>query len=115
MRTPNYHDFYQKALVPIGLNDRMTLMESESYHPEASLTHWLIAIEGVQLSQPKIYFHWKVSIYPATSDGDFNWKKPFFCSTIIESMDKAIELASSLVTFSKDDTLSSSILLEKIS
>lgn len=115
MKTPNYHDFYQKALVPIGLNDLMSLKDSQAYCTGSSLTHWLIAVEGIQLPQPKIYYHWKVSIYPATIDGDFNWKKPYYCSAGMESFDRAIEIASLYAASSKKDQLSSTALLEKIS
>jgi hypothetical protein len=115
MKTPNYHDFYQMALVPIGLNDRIALKETGEYLHDASLTHWLIAVEGVQLPLKKIYFYWKVTIYPSTSEGDFNWKKPYYSSGDMKIMDWAISLASTLITASKKDQLSSSTKLEKIS
>ncbi|MFJ7728847.1 hypothetical protein ACIQXV_22310 [Neobacillus sp. NPDC097160] len=115
MKTPNYHDFYQKALIPIGLNDRMSLQESESFYSDSPSTHWLIAVEGVQLPQPNIYYNWKVSIYPADGEGDFNWRKPYYCSATLRLMDDAIALATTLVALSKKDELSSAALLEKIS
>lgn len=115
MKTPNYHDFYQKALIPIGCNDLLTLKELESYDFVSPSTHWLIAVEGEQLPQPKIYFNWKVSIYPSNHEGDFNWKKPFYCSPIMESIDHAHELACTLVTSSKLDQLSTLNLQEKVS
>jgi hypothetical protein len=115
MKTPNYHDFYQKALIPIGFNDLLSLKEFESYEVDSPSTHWLIAVEGEQLPQSKIYFQWKVSIYPADCDGDFNWKKPFYCSRTMESMDRAHELACSLVSSSRLDQLSTLSLQEKIS
>jgi hypothetical protein len=115
MKTPNYHDFYEKALIPIGVNDLISLKESTAYYPNSPQTHWLIAVEGVQLPQTKIYFHWKVSIYPADSEGDFNWKKPYYCSANMEIIDDANAFASSLVTASKQDKLSSAAILEKIS
>lgn len=115
MRTPNYHDFYQMALIPIGNRDLTALQESETFIPEYSFTHWLIAVEGVQLPQAKIYFHWKVSIYPATSDGNFNWKVPYYCSENMEVIDHAISLGSSFVSFAKKDALTEATLLEKIS
>jgi hypothetical protein len=115
MKTPNYHDFYQKALLPIGVNDLLALQESEHYRFDSSSTHWLIAVEGVQLPQPKIYYHWKVSIYPADAEGDFNWRKPFYCSQAMESMDIVNNLAMSFVQSSKLDQLSSLNLQEKIS
>jgi hypothetical protein len=115
MKTPNYHDFYQKALIPIGVNDLNSLQECEAHYPNSSSTHWLIAVEGVQLPQSKIYYHWKVSIYPADSEGDFNWKKPYYCSPNMELIEHASSFASMLVTASKNDTLSSTTLLKKIS
>ncbi|QCJ41865.1 hypothetical protein FAY30_08155 [Bacillus sp. S3] len=115
MKTPNYHDFYQKAFVPIGLNDLLSLQESEAYSPDSPFTHWLIAVEGVQLPQPKIYYHWKVTIYPADKEGNFNWKRPYYCSADMKLIDHAITLASALTASSKKDELSSAALLEKIS
>ena len=115
MKTPNYHDFYQKALIPIGFNDLKALKESDATIPNSPYTHWLIAVEGVQLPQPTIYYNWKVSIYPADCDGDFNWRKPYYCSENMELMDHANKLASSFVASGKKDELSSSTLLEKIS
>ena len=115
MKTPNYHDFYEKALIPIGLNDQLSLKESEAINPDSPSTHWLIAVEGVQITQPKIFYHWKVSVYPADGDGDFNWKKPYYCSTNMKLIDDAIALASSLAASSKKDELATVTLLEKIS
>jgi len=114
VRTPNYHDFYQMALVPIGLTDMKSLMNSDAFIPALQTTHWLIAVEGVQLPQQKIYFNWKVSVFPATCDGDFNWKKPFYSSEHMQMIDQAISLGSSLVTSSKIDQLSSMANLQKI-
>lgn len=115
MRTPNYHDFYEMAMVPIGHKDLMALRESDAFIPEYLFTHWLIAVEGVQLPQAKIFFHWKVSIYPASEDGYFNWRKPYYCSRHMEIIDHAISLGSSFVSFAKNDALSEATLLEKIS
>ncbi|HEY2420311.1 MAG TPA: hypothetical protein VGI04_02790 [Neobacillus sp.] len=114
MKTPNYHDFYQKALIPIGLNDLMVFQASEPFLFSPSSTHWLIAVEGVQLPQAKIYYHWKVSIYPADCDGDFNWKKPFYCSPAIVSIDDANDLAREFITHSQNDQLYTNTLQEKI-
>ncbi|WHY02197.1 hypothetical protein [Neobacillus sp. DY30] len=115
MKTPNYHDFYQKALIPIGYNDLLALKEYGTYDCDSPSTHWLIAVEGEQLPQSNIYFHWKVSIYPSNVEGDFNWKRPFYCSPIMVSIDSAHELACSLVTSGKLDQLTAISLQEKIS
>ncbi|WP_462409069.1 hypothetical protein [Neobacillus sp. Marseille-QA0830] len=114
MKTPNYHDFYQIALVPMKKNDLIALKESDTFHGK-NWTHWLIAVEGVQLPGPKIYFHWKATIYPADHEGDFNWKKPYYTSAATECMDFAFNLASSFVSAGKNDNLTSSTKLEKIS
>jgi hypothetical protein len=114
MKTPNYHDFYQKALIPIGFNDLLAMKQFETFNVDTPSTHWLIAVEGEQLPQSKIYFHWKVSIFPSNCDGDFNWKKPFYCSPIMECMDSAHELACSVASLGKQDKLTTLNLKEKI-
>lgn len=114
MQTPNLRDFYQKALIPIGLNDRNALMETGN-QKMTPLTHWLIALEGEQLPQAKEYFHWKVSIYPSNTEGTFEWRKPFYSSSNLECFDSAIELARLFETYSKNDLLFASTLQEKIS
>jgi len=115
MKTPNYHDFYPQELIPIGFNDLMALKNSDAYNSSSPSTHWLIAVEGIQLPHPKIYYHWKVSVYPADREGDFNWKKPYYCSANMKLIDDAIALASTLAASSNKDELSSGALLEKIS
>lgn len=82
--------------------------------PEIS-THWLIAIEGVLLTEPKKYYHWKVSIYPSNSEGAFIWDHVIFSSPAMTSMDGAIELAKTFMTYSQNDELHSANLQEKIS
>lgn len=115
MQTPNYRDFYQKALIPIGFNDRKSLKESELELYGVPCTHWLIALEGEQLPQPEEYFHWKVSIYPSNSDGAFPWRRPIYTTENIEGFDQAIELARVLETYTKKDEFNSEYLQEKIS
>jgi hypothetical protein len=115
MQTPNLRDFYQKALIPIGLNDQNSLKESEKELYGLPSTHWLITLEGVQLPQPEEYFHWKVSIYPSNPDGAFTWRRPIYTSDNIESFDQAIELARVLETYTQKDELNSEYLQEKIS
>src|SRR4051812_39328217 len=112
MQTPNYRDFYQKALIPIGLKDMIALKETGTDQIETPTTHWLIGIQGELLLQPKEYYFWKVSIYPSNSEGTFIWNKPFFCSHLMESMDSAIELAKKFVIYSKKDELGASNNLE---
>lgn len=114
MNYPNYRDFYQKALVPIGLKDRAVLGTIDTDSAKLS-THWLITLEGICISQPKEFYHWKVSIYPSNCEGSFIWNEAYYSSSHIDSIDKAIDLARSFEIYSKNDELHSVNLQEKIS
>lgn len=116
MHFPNYRDFYQKALIPIGNRDRSAINASGVTEPPSLFTHWLIALEGeLKPKQPCEYYHWKVSIYPANGDGAFNWNQVYYSSSEMDSIDQAIELARTFETYSMKDELHSSNLQEKIS
>jgi hypothetical protein len=117
MNYANYHNFYQKALIPIGLTDRTSLTETESNNTELPhiTTHWLIALDGELASNSKEYYHWKVKIYPSNSEGTFLWNKPFYSSSALNSFDKAIELARSYENYSINDQIASTNLQNKIS
>lgn len=115
MQTPNYRDFYQKALIPIGLNDMMALKESGIQQIDSPTTHWLVGIQGETIQQPKGYYHWKVSIYPSNYEGAFDWNHPFYCSDLMQSMDNAINLAKTFIDCCQNDKLSPSTIKEKIS
>lgn len=116
MHFPNHRDFYQKALIPIGNRDRSAFnVGAVTEHPPL-FTHWLIALEGeLKPQQPREYYHWKVSIYPANGDGAFNWNRVYYSSQGMDSIDQAIELARTIETYSTNDELHSSNLQEKIS
>lgn len=115
MNNPNYRDFYQRALIPIGLKDKAVLTESITNHSDPYLfsTHWLIAIEAVLCTKAKEYYHWKVSIYPSDSEGSYLWNHAFYCSSPMESLDRVIELAQAYEAYSRNDELHSA-LHEKI-
>lgn len=116
MYNPHYRDFYQKPLIPIGLKDKLALMEAEFAPPAAARsTHWLIALEGQPASPGEEYFHWKVSIYPSDSDGSFSWNQPYYSSPHLDCFNKAIDLAKSFENYSRNDEITSSGIQEKIS
>jgi hypothetical protein len=108
MHFSSYREFYHKALIPMGENDRTSLLPVDS-----SLTHWLIALEG----QPRAddYYLWEVSIYPADVEGCFNWHSPLYKSSLYDSIDGAYKAAQVLEQFSKKDELSSINFNVKIS
>ncbi len=116
MSYPNFRDFYQKALIPIGLNDRTAFSANDISFPALLSTHWLIALEGEENpEQQRDYYYWKVSIYSANAEGNFNWDQAFYTSPPIDSIDEAIKLARTVETYSKNDELHTSNLQEKIS
>jgi hypothetical protein len=115
LQTPNYRDFYQKSLIPIGLNDMTALKESGISQIDSKVTHWLVGIQGETIQQPKGYYHWKVSIYPSNCEGAFNWNYPYYCSDLMQSMDHAIDLAKTFIICCQNDELSPSTIKEKIS
>ncbi|NHM29576.1 hypothetical protein [Neobacillus terrae] len=116
MYNPNYRDFYQTALIPIGLKDQLALLEAEiTPSDQVRSTHWLIALEGEPAFEDTEYYHWKVSIYPADSEGSFSWKHPYFSSQLFDSFNNAAELARSYASFSINDEIFASGLQEKIS
>jgi hypothetical protein len=115
MYNANYRDFYQKALLPIGLADRSGLANAKfSNEVQPFTTHWLIALEGELASNSKEFYHWKVNVYPSNSEGTFTWNKPFYSSSAMDSFDHAIELARTFETYSKNDQVLSSALQHKI-
>ncbi|MFB6466999.1 hypothetical protein ACE38V_09255 [Cytobacillus sp. Hz8] len=99
-----YKEFYQKALLPIGKKDQQTL-ESKS-----SATHCLIAVEGYEDSKKKGYYHWRVTVYPASSDGNFKSSKPFFSSDQYVTFTDAMEGAKQFMEDGENDQLLSKYL-----
>jgi hypothetical protein len=115
MNSPNYRDFYPKALLPIGSNDYILINTNDSTQIEPPSTHWLIALEGEKSPQEKEYYYWKVSIYPSNSEGTFDFRKPYFSSTLHDCIHKAFESARILEFHGQNDELCSPATLEKIS
>lgn len=116
MNYPNFRDFYQKALIPIGSNDQVAFLANRTSDPPLLSTHWLIALENEQKpKQSKEVYQWKVSIYPANADGAFSWNHAYYTSQGIDSIDEAILLAQRFESYSKNDELLKSNLQEKIS
>lgn len=117
MNGPNYRDFYQKALIPIGLKDQAALLDLDFHQANQTLfpSHWLIALESVLASSIKEYYHWKVSIYPSNFHGTFQWDHPFYSFPPLESIDNALEIVRMLEAYCKSDELLATNLQEKIS
>ena len=109
MHFSTYREFYQKALIRIGGNDRSILLDEQS-----PFTHWLIALEG----QPRTgedYFLWGIAIYPADKEGFFNWHNPIYKSSLYNCINEAYNGAKVLEQYSHNDELSSMNLQIKIS
>ncbi|MDP4086114.1 MAG: hypothetical protein Q8934_16050 [Bacillota bacterium] len=117
MSYPFLRDFYQKALIPIGLNDLALLNESdkEKYDLPPLTTHWMIVLVGELVSETKEYYHWRVNIYPSDCEGTFSWPEAIYSSELIVSFDWAFELARKFESITMNDQLLSSNLQLKIS
>jgi hypothetical protein len=85
MHFSTYREFYQKALIPIGSNDRCTLLDSQT-----PFTHWLISLEG-QPREGDGYYLWEVAIYPADVEGTFDWSNPLYKSSLFDCFDGAFQ------------------------
>ncbi|MFT4412357.1 hypothetical protein ACLM5H_00720 [Fredinandcohnia humi] len=87
---PNFSEFYQKPLIPIGQSDLLTLSDL----PFA--THWLIAMEGVESGQDNRIAHWKVLVFASNVEGFFDYQKPHYLSHPITSIHDALTFAKEL-------------------
>jgi hypothetical protein len=85
MHFSTYREFYQKALLPIGYNDRRTLLDAQT-----SYTHWVISLEG-QPREGDGYYLWEVAIYPADVEGTFDWANPLYRSSLYDCFDEAYQ------------------------
>ncbi|RDU38378.1 hypothetical protein DRW41_02085 [Neobacillus piezotolerans] len=103
MNFPHYRDFYPKSMMPIGMND--TALLNESPFADTGATHWLIALQGEHEGLPAGCCNWKVLVYTSDPEGAFSWENPYYASTLLESIDSAIELAQQIESFGKNDVL----------
>lgn len=114
MSGANYRDFYQKAIIPIGLKDLYHFKET-SGHSHTIPTHWLIALEGQLKDIDYEFYTWIVSIYPSDSDGRFSWNTSCYTSPIYNCIHQAYEHANVLERSGKSDQLFTSNNKEDVS
>ncbi|MCH1627573.1 hypothetical protein [Fredinandcohnia quinoae] len=94
---PNYCEFYQRPLVPIGKSDIVRIPENPF------TTHWLIAMEGIEDKSGNKVEHWKVFVFLSDVDGTFEYTNPHFHSDPITSIHSAIEFAKEIESQCKCD------------
>lgn len=102
---PNFREFYQKALLPIGELDKQVFHHTfHGDHEQLTFaTHWLVALEGNPVQKNSEKYHWQVLVYPSNIDGVFHYKYPHFVSEYMNTMDHAIELARELENRAKNE------------
>lgn len=110
MYCPNYLEFYQKALIPIGTYDLNALNIHSSND-----SHWLIALDGQYHEKPRRYYTWKVLIFQTNSNGYIFLKEPFYISKSYESFHEAYDIAKQLEECGRKDMLSTVHLQDQIS
>lgn len=104
---PNFKEFYQKGLVPIGAKDKDFLLSADN---QTEATHWLIAVEGEQDDQLNEQYRWKVSMYLSDNFGSFISRQPYYSSTEIPSVHTAFDKAAELEFTSRNDSLTTTEL-----
>ncbi|MED3552404.1 hypothetical protein [Cytobacillus praedii] len=104
MNGANFRDFYQKALIPIGLNDLYHYKET-SEHKHTIPTHWLIALEGQLKDLESEFYTWIVTIYPSDANGSFSWNTSCYTSSIYNCIHQAYEHANALEHSGKNGKL----------
>lgn len=106
---PNFTEFYQVALRPIGDVDKQILHNTLKGEIDqfSFATHWLIAIEGNPVKKEIDYYHWRVLVYPSNRDGVFHYHFPHFVSSYLKKIDDAISLTRKLIYKAKNDCLCS--------
>ncbi|WP_216828603.1 hypothetical protein [Alkalihalobacterium elongatum] len=103
---PNFGEFYQKPLVPIGENDRILALEkSPNREIFDDCTHWLIALEGKEISENCNFYQWRVLVYPAKKCGRFDCQHPYFISAFFPTMDDALSLTNEIEKGANQDKI----------
>ncbi|MFV8829171.1 hypothetical protein [Alkalihalobacterium sp. APHAB7] len=103
---PNFGEFYQKPLVPIGENDRILALEKLAKQELLDdCTHWLIALEGREISQNCNFYQWRVLVYPAKTCGRFNCQHPYFISAFFPTMEDALSFTKKIETSATKDNM----------
>jgi hypothetical protein len=103
MSLPNFREFYQRALIHIGENDRLSALKCTANSDRC--THWLLALEGNVVSQETEAYHWKVVVYPTNKKGSCDYNDPLFVSTLYFSFNDAVDYIRKLEKMAQDDQL----------
>ncbi|WP_210366296.1 hypothetical protein [Bacillus sp. REN3] len=111
MKNAFYRDFYDKALIPAGANDRKAFLELQQ---DMLPGHLLIGLQG-QKATGKEYYHWNVLVYQTDSAGFADGAPPVYTSSSYDRFDDAVEAARKLENEVRNDLLHAVLLQEKIS
>ncbi|RSD28229.1 hypothetical protein [Mesobacillus subterraneus] len=111
MQNNHYREFYGKALVPAGLNDRKTFL---GIQPDLLQTHLLIGLQGLP-EDGREFYHWNVTIYKSDSEGIYDACRPIYASSSYDRFDDAVEAARKLEKEILNDNLHTIRQQEKIS
>ncbi len=104
MYCPNFLEFYQKDIVPIGPKDRKYLLD-EHYSVTAESSHWLIALDGRPALNNPYYYTWNIVVYQASAEGFFLLKQPYYVSESFEDFNQACAAADKIAEDCRFDRL----------
>nr|WP_295970175.1 hypothetical protein [uncultured Bacillus sp.] len=99
----HYKEFYTKALIPIGENEKKWIGPFNKGWRDTPLdiSHYLIAMEGNIENENSEKYHWKISVYPADSEGTFYNEIPLYTSQYYTSLHCAFSAANKLESAGK--------------
>ncbi|WP_078553588.1 hypothetical protein [Bacillus alkalicellulosilyticus] len=101
---PNFGEFYQRELIPIGSKDQISVTEhSRAWSTLDNYTHWLMALEGNPVSPVSESYEWQVLVFPAEMCGTFSYSTPCFVSKRYTTFAEAIQLMKELEEKAKKD------------
>lgn len=101
--TLNYREFYQKQPFHICEHDRFSIQKEAKYADVHDSTHWLIGLEGCELTTDN--FQWRVVVFPSSETGHFNCKLAFFKSPFVRTFDEACDLMRKIEALARQDQL----------
>jgi hypothetical protein len=103
MSMPNFREFYQRALIRIGENDRLSALKCSADSDRC--THWLLALEGNVVGKETEAYHWKVVVYPTNMKGSCDYHVPYFVSSLYFSFNDVVDYIRELEKMALDDQL----------
>lgn len=114
MYCPNFFEFYQCDIIPIGPKDRRVLLKHR-FTVDADSSHWLIALDGRPSQLNPLFYNWTVVVYQASAEGFFLLKKgPYYVSECFENFEEACACADKIAQVCRMDRFAANTAEQQI-